>query len=570
MQKYDIFVSYRRDSYESANLIATRLRAAGYSVFFDLESMRSGLFNEQLYKVIEECRDVLAVLPPSALDRCADKNDWVRKELVHAMEQDKNIIPIMLNGFQWPEIMPEGMEKLCLYQSVASSRDFFDLSMERLESYLHSRKHVGRRKMAVKVAVTLTTVLLLCIIFLSVCRYMAKPVCRQITEHTTARIGEVELLMEDNLSMAEMWKSYAPEKREDMLKLLASVVKNMDYLRSTSGRHPLELTGWQIFLAGRYWAEAAEVEFFDGYVDSFYDDMRTNIQNMTDAISSSEPLLPSVHNAYACNMEIFTHLANALYYSYLQMINEFPAESQEIYRNIARKFSNMPTTGLGLNSKEYDMLIERENNFVERLLAGQKKTVKNMKDDVYLAEGKRDSLYRKVVEDYRAIIGRNRISPEDSLVQNWARVCMVASLLDTAVQDATEDDTNPIGPQIVWKDMERTLSDYVEVYPDSKPYITAVRALYREVMENRRKCSGILISAFAPSYSPVFYRLGDIIVSWNDIDVSSIEDLKAAYRKGGNGKLKLLRLENNGFIEISADIPGEEDYVGFSNIRFYD
>lgn len=56
MKKYDIFISYRRTSYDTANLIATRLKAAGYRVFFDLESMRSGPFNEQLYNVIKECK----------------------------------------------------------------------------------------------------------------------------------------------------------------------------------------------------------------------------------------------------------------------------------------------------------------------------------------------------------------------------------------------------------------------------------------------------------------------------------------------------------------------------------
>ena len=110
MKRYDVFVSYRRSSYESANLIATRLKAAGYSVFFDLETMRSGLFNEQLYSVIEDCKDFILVLPPDALDRCFDEEDWVRKEVLHAMAHEKNIVPVMLNGFQWPSPMPDGME----------------------------------------------------------------------------------------------------------------------------------------------------------------------------------------------------------------------------------------------------------------------------------------------------------------------------------------------------------------------------------------------------------------------------------------------------------------------------
>ena len=35
-KKYDIFISYRRTAFETANLLATRLKALGYSVFFDL------------------------------------------------------------------------------------------------------------------------------------------------------------------------------------------------------------------------------------------------------------------------------------------------------------------------------------------------------------------------------------------------------------------------------------------------------------------------------------------------------------------------------------------------------
>ena len=86
MKKYDIFISYRRTAYETANLIATRLKAAGYSVFFDVETMRSGKFNEQLYDVIGQCKDFLLVLSPNALDRCKDKDDWVRLEACKAME----------------------------------------------------------------------------------------------------------------------------------------------------------------------------------------------------------------------------------------------------------------------------------------------------------------------------------------------------------------------------------------------------------------------------------------------------------------------------------------------------
>lgn len=81
-KKYDVFISYRRDGgAETAKLLRDSLTERGYSVFLDVESLRSGPFNTELYRVIEEANDFLLVLPPGALRRCAEEQDWVRKEI---------------------------------------------------------------------------------------------------------------------------------------------------------------------------------------------------------------------------------------------------------------------------------------------------------------------------------------------------------------------------------------------------------------------------------------------------------------------------------------------------------
>ena len=70
---YDIFISYRRDAFESANLFATRLKALGYRVFFDVETMNAGKFNEQLLYMISECKDVITqTLSPIAKKSMTD------------------------------------------------------------------------------------------------------------------------------------------------------------------------------------------------------------------------------------------------------------------------------------------------------------------------------------------------------------------------------------------------------------------------------------------------------------------------------------------------------------------
>jgi len=139
---YDVFISYRREGGETmAILLHDRLTAKGYSVFLDVESLNSGKFNSQLLSVIENCRDVIVVLSENSLDRCVNEDDWVRKELVHAFETGKNIIPFMLRGFKWPENLPRDISELPLQNGVnANSNEYFDASIERLVTKFLSSK----------------------------------------------------------------------------------------------------------------------------------------------------------------------------------------------------------------------------------------------------------------------------------------------------------------------------------------------------------------------------------------------------------------------------------------------
>lgn len=141
MDKYDIFISYRRDGGEMlAHILFERLKDSGYAAFQDVESLRSGDFNTALYGVIENCEDFLLVLSPGALDRCANLNDWVRNEIVYALQLNKNIIPIMMRGFVWPENLPSEIETLRYKNGLTASTEYFDQFLIKLEDFLVSQK----------------------------------------------------------------------------------------------------------------------------------------------------------------------------------------------------------------------------------------------------------------------------------------------------------------------------------------------------------------------------------------------------------------------------------------------
>ncbi|MCL2487821.1 MAG: toll/interleukin-1 receptor domain-containing protein [Oscillospiraceae bacterium] len=135
--KYDVFLSYRREGGEMmAIILHDRLTAKGYRVFLDIESLTNGKFNKKLLTVIEGCTDFIVVLSPNSLERCKNEGDWVRNEIAHAFQHEKNIVPVMLHGFEWPknpEDLPEDMEELPLQNGLRNNDiEYLDDMINRL------------------------------------------------------------------------------------------------------------------------------------------------------------------------------------------------------------------------------------------------------------------------------------------------------------------------------------------------------------------------------------------------------------------------------------------------------
>lgn len=127
-KKTDIFISYRREGgVHTAKEIALELRERGYAVFFDGKSICSGRFWDTIRESVESCTDFLVVLTPGALDRCifGTEQDFVAREIALAMKLGKNIVPVMTDGFSFPNPMPEcirGLEEYNAGDSVAADK----------------------------------------------------------------------------------------------------------------------------------------------------------------------------------------------------------------------------------------------------------------------------------------------------------------------------------------------------------------------------------------------------------------------------------------------------------------
>jgi tetratricopeptide (TPR) repeat protein len=99
-----VFVSYRRSSSKFiARSIFEDLRHNGYNVFMDVESIDSGEFEKIILNQIAARAHFLIILTPGSLERCVEPNDWLRREIEHAISLRRNVVPILVDNFRFED-----------------------------------------------------------------------------------------------------------------------------------------------------------------------------------------------------------------------------------------------------------------------------------------------------------------------------------------------------------------------------------------------------------------------------------------------------------------------------------
>ncbi len=147
-RKYDVFISYRRKGgHETALLLYQTLVRAGYRVAYDIETLLGDEFEPQIMDTIEHCKDVLVVLGPDALDRCADPRDLLRREIAKALLSPCRVIPVLLAGFVFPpaETLPPDIRKLPAQNGIAASMPHFDSTFAQIRKLLSSKPRWFKR-----------------------------------------------------------------------------------------------------------------------------------------------------------------------------------------------------------------------------------------------------------------------------------------------------------------------------------------------------------------------------------------------------------------------------------------
>lgn len=138
-EKKTTFISYRRETGSiMARIVQSELKKRGHRSFLDVDDLGPKQFGERLLREIESVPNFVVVLSPGSMDRCMNRDDWLRREIAHAISTHRNIVPLMVDEFQYPpkKKIPDELEELLHHNGVNYSHEYFAATFDKLSDFL--------------------------------------------------------------------------------------------------------------------------------------------------------------------------------------------------------------------------------------------------------------------------------------------------------------------------------------------------------------------------------------------------------------------------------------------------
>lgn len=480
-KKFDIFISYRRKGggFETANLIHDRLTQAGYKVFMDIENLRSGKFNEQLYRQIENCKDFIVVLGSDSLERCKNEGDWLRLEIAHAIKSDKNIIPIFLRNFKFPdEYLPEDIDEIKNYEGIEASQELFSAFLEKLKTLLLSKRYLTWNRIRKQLLIITLPILILAGTLLFIHYYnkqkeqaQLEQVCKQVVSEIAVGYGNGNLLLSTVEETNKEWKNFHAEYAKSNDAFYKQQLKNelnqfVDYklkqISDTSQLPEIKLTPVHEELLAKNSISTEDIKAAKRMFMSDIEQTQEYLLKIKYWLSVPDMSWPlQIDESMDILAELNKEMINSGILSFNELILEMPVSVREVYAKFSSNFTrytyemDYSKTRNELESKQgmsikkceeliskYSVIIGNENKIVS-WMSNQLDSLKNHKKSRPTAVIKSpivDSL-QKVVEGKKEVLQQKRVevdTKKQALRESYQRILTKCSF------DKTED------PGMMW------------------------------------------------------------------------------------------------------------------------
>ncbi|MTK53114.1 toll/interleukin-1 receptor domain-containing protein [Paludibacter sp.] len=487
-QNFDIFISYRRQGggFETANLIHDRLTQAGYKVFMDIENLRSGKFNEQIYNQIDYCKDFIVVLGENSLERCINDDDWVRLEVAHAIKTNKNIIPIFLRNFNRSTIpLPADISELLNYEGIEASQELFGAFLVKLRSMLVSKRHFTLPRFRKQLLFTTVPILLLTAALLFIHFYkkhgeyiQLEQVCKEVVSEMAVGFGKGNILLSTIDEANIEWRKFHAEyvKSNDRLyknRLKSELITFIDFklkqISDTANNTLIKLTPAHEELLAKYSISTEDIKGAKMMFDTDLEQTKEYLMKMKYWLSVPDMSWPlQLDESMDILASMDREMINCGIFSFNELILEMPVNVRDVYAKFAPNltkytyemdYSKTRTELEAMQAKsmkkceellsKYSVIIGDENKIVSWMsnqldsLKHRKKiipvtVIKSPKIDSLkkVVEGKKQALFQKkneldnkkqeLRESYKRILAKCSFGKNEEQGMMWGKIIHLA------------------------------------------------------------------------------------------------------------------------------------------------
>jgi hypothetical protein len=573
MPTYDIFISYRREGgFETAKMVQEKLKSMGYRVFLDFEDLRTGKFNEKLYSVIKECNDFVVIMSPGSLDRCVNADDWLRLEVVHAIENKRNIIPILLRNFKWPDTMPAGMEELNFMNGLSASDEFFDAFIKRLVSFLKSRPSIIRKFKRLWVILAVSIAAISSFVFFY-SRYESQ---RQLEQVSNAVIGDIGLKMTrlnvELDGMAEASKKWAffyqvmimPGEEEYKNRERTSFIQYIGHreaqLTNVDYHSPLTDNYLQVLSKSKVPLQDVQAYYSTAY-KLFFDEAASYYASLKSFAGLPVAGWPIQTGEMMFLRERMVYLnGEVLYYNILELIADMPESARQVYNRFSAQLTRFPSTGK-MGKDEARSAAEKSMNLYQQTLnqfaalTGQAdKDVKELEKDVEslaLKQQKVDLLKEEVAtvesrldQSKANLLKKCQPLPEDDEWMIWGKMLR---LLSVKMNKEALDVLKAFATKM------KTKGENVQPY--TKPVeLFIARHLWKDYS------GGAVVIGFEDNKPHSCLKIGDIAVKVSGEEFENVSGMRTLRKKfGKTSPVTILRMSASGKLETVVVTYKEDD-----------
>ena len=110
-------------------------------MFLDVDRLKSGRFDTKLLRHIQNSPNFIVIMSAGGLDRCHQRDDWLRREIDHAIQCRRNVLPIMMPGFEMPKALrlPHNLRKLATFNAIRYEHENHDGVIGQLLQFIKSQ-----------------------------------------------------------------------------------------------------------------------------------------------------------------------------------------------------------------------------------------------------------------------------------------------------------------------------------------------------------------------------------------------------------------------------------------------